>query len=140
MLTVGLLAVATGFRFATSGVATGGGETAAVFLAEQRIEQLRAHAMIDFAAVALNAGTTIEYCGAGRLPAGTPNCQDTEASGASYVRRTEITHVSGGVGCPASPLWCKEIRVRVSFNPVTSAGALDQPRAVDIVTVLGPRA
>jgi hypothetical protein len=140
VLSVGLLAVATGFRFATSGVAIGGGETTAVFLAEQRIEQLRAHSMVDFAATALNAGTTTEYCGPGRLPIGTPNCQDTAASGAVYVRRTEITHVSGTVGCPASPLWCKGIRVRVSYNPVTSAGALDQPRAVDIVTVLGPRA
>jgi hypothetical protein len=139
-LTIGMLAIASGFQHATSGVATGGGETAAVFLAEQRIEQLRARAMVDFASSALEAGSTIEYCRPASVPAGAPNCQDGPTAGASYIRSTVITPVTAGVGCPASPLWCKEIQVRVSYQPVTSAGSLDQPRAVDLVTVLGPRA
>ena len=42
VLTIGLLAIGVGFQQATSGVATGRGETTAVFLAEQRIEQLKA--------------------------------------------------------------------------------------------------
>src|SRR5207247_1039005 len=62
LLTIGLVAIATGFQYAASGIATGGGETAAVFLAEQRIEQLRARAMTDFSAAALGPGTTTEHC------------------------------------------------------------------------------
>jgi len=140
VLTIGLLAIVTGFQYATSGVATGGGETAAVFLAEQRIEQLRAQAVVDFSASALDAGTTTEYCRPGTLSGGTPNCQGAPAAGVSYTRSTVITHVTTGAGCPSAPLSCKEIQVRVSYHPVTSAGGLDQPRAVDVFTVLGPRA
>jgi len=72
LVTVGLLAVITGFQYATSGVATGGGETAAVFLAEQRIEQLRAEAMRDFSAPDLAAGTMTDYCVAGHVGGGAP--------------------------------------------------------------------
>lgn len=139
VLTIGLLAIATGFQYATSGVAAGGGETAAVFLAEQRIEHLRAQAMVDFSAPLLGAGTTTEYCLPGSIGGSAPNCQDTPTAGA-YTRSTTITNVTDGTGCPAAPLWCKEIQVRVSYRPVTSTGELNQSRTVDIITVLGPRA
>ena len=139
VITVGLLALITGFEYATSGVAVGGGETAAVFLAEQRIEQLRAQAMVDFSAPTLAATTMTEYCIAGDARGGASTCQDTPLAGPSYTRSTTITDVSGSTGCPASPLVCKLLEVRVSYRPVTSAGTLEQRRAVDIVTVLGPR-
>ena len=140
LLTIGLVAIATGFQYAASGVATGGGETAAVFLAEQRIEQLRARAMTDFSAAALGAGTTTEHCLSGTIAAGSSNCQSTHVAGPSYTRITTITDVSVGTGCPPTPLSCKEVQVRVSYRPVTGSGELNQPRAVDVVTVLGPRA
>ncbi|PYO48825.1 MAG: hypothetical protein DMD84_19875 [Candidatus Rokuibacteriota bacterium] len=139
LLTIGLVAIATGFQYAASGVATGGGETAAVFLAEQRIEQLRAQAMTDFSAAALDAGTTTEYCLSGTIWGGSSNCDGAPVVGPSYRRTTTITDLGGGTGCPATPLWCKEIQVRVSYRPVTGAGDLSQPRAVDVFTVLGPR-
>ena len=139
VVTVGLLALMTGFQYATSGVASSGGETAAVFLAEQRIEQLRAQAMVDFSAPLLAAATTIEYCVAGHA-SGTPStCQDAPVDGPSYTRSTTITNVSDGTGCPAAPLACKQVEVLVSYRPVTSAGTLDQRRAVEVVTMLGPR-
>ena len=139
VITVGLLALITGFEYATSGVAVGGGETAAVFLAEQRIEHLRAQAMRDFSAPALAATTMTEYCIAGDARGGTSTCQDTPLAGPSYTRSTTITDVSGGAGCPILPLVCKQLEVRVTYRPVTSAGTLEQRRAVDVVTVLGPR-
>ena len=37
IIVVGLVALASGFQFATSGVATGRGETVASFMAEQRL-------------------------------------------------------------------------------------------------------
>jgi hypothetical protein len=140
VLSIGLVAVATGFQHAGSAVATGAGETAAVFLAEQRIEQLRAMAVADFAASSLNAGTTMEHCVAGRVGGTQPNCQATPTAGASYSRSTTITDVIAGAGCPAVPLSCKQVDVRVNYRPITSTGQLDQLRTVQLVTVLGPRA
>jgi len=140
LVTVGLLALITGFQLATSGVATSGGETAAVFLAEHRIEQLRAQAMLDFSAPILAAGAMREYCVAGHVVGGTSTCQDTPAAGSLYTRTTTITDLSGDRGCPVTPLSCKQVEVRVSYRPVTSTGTLDQSRAVDLVTVLGRRA
>ena len=139
VLTIGLVAIATGLPYATSGVAAGGGETAAVFLAEQRIEELRAQAMVDFAAPALGASTTTEYCLPGSITGGS-NCQGAPAAGLWYTRSTTISDVTNGTGCPATPPSCKQIQVRVTYRPVTGAGTLDQSRAIDVVTVLGPRA
>jgi len=140
LLTIGLVAIATGFQYAASGIATGGGETAAVFLAEQRIEQLRARAMTDFSAAALGPGTTTEHCLSGPSAAGASNCQSEPVAGPSYMRTTTITDISIGTGCPPTPPSCKEVQVRVSYRPLTGSGELSQPRTVDVVTVLGPRA
>jgi prepilin-type N-terminal cleavage/methylation domain-containing protein len=134
ILTIGLVAIATGFQYATSGVATGRGETTAVFLAEQRIEQLKAQALSNFTAAALNAGTATEYC----QPTGTTNCTGTATTG-SYTRVTTITDVTAGTGCPAAPTSCKQVRVQVSYRPVTSRGDLSQTRTVEVYTVLAPR-
>ena len=45
IITVGLVAVATGMQLATSGVATGQQQTTAAFLAEQRLEDIKAFAL-----------------------------------------------------------------------------------------------
>ena len=42
VLAVGLVGIATGFQYATSGVEIGKGETTAAFLAEQRVESVSA--------------------------------------------------------------------------------------------------
>jgi hypothetical protein len=139
ILTVGLVAIATGFQYATSGVATGRGETTAVFLAEQRIEQLKAPALTNFTAAALNAGTTIEFCLSSNIGAGATNCQATAVAGTSYTRTTTIADITAGTGCPAAPVSCKRVQVRVQYRPVTSSGDLSQQRAVDVYTMLAPR-
>ena len=140
LLAVGLLAIVTGFQYATSGVETARGETAAVFLAEQRIEELRAQAVSDFSAAVLTPGTTTDHCQPGPIAGNASNCADTPGARPAYIRSTTITDVTAGTGCPATPVACKEIEVRVSYRPVSSTGALDQVRTVHLVTVLGPRA
>lgn len=137
ILTIGLVAIATGFQYATSGVATGRGETTAVFLAEQRIEQLKALALTNFTAAGLAAGgPVVEYC----QPTGATNCTGTATTG-SYTRQTWITDVVVGTGCPGAPaaVACKQVRVQVSYRPVTSQGDLSQQRTVEVYTVLAPR-
>jgi Tfp pilus assembly protein PilV len=122
ILLLGLAAVVTGFQYAASGIAAGKGETTATFLAEQRLEHLRALALTDWSSPGLTAGTTTEDYGS--IP------------GASHYRRvTSIADAPGGT-CAAS---CKVVRVTVLYRPVTGRGHADQEREVDVVTLLVAR-
>jgi prepilin-type N-terminal cleavage/methylation domain-containing protein len=137
ILTIGLVAVATGFQYATSGVATGRGQTTAVFLAEQRIEQLKAQALTNFTGIA--AGATTEYCLSGNIGAGSTNCQAGPVSGPSYTRVTTVTDLGVSAACPGPSVSCKQVQVRVTYRPVTSSGDLSQQRTLDVFTILAPR-
>ena len=149
IIVVGLVALASGFQFATSGVATGRGETVASFLAEQRLEQLKAIAMSNYygspawtGTLTLQGGsTTTEYCQTSNFGATGTNCQATAITGAaSYVRVTRITDNPGGTGCTGTaPLVCKRIWVNVTYRPVTNRGDLSQTRSVDVYAVVAPR-
>jgi len=149
---VGLVALASGFQFATSGVATGRGETIASFLAEQRLEQLKAIAVTNYYGpptapawtgnLTLAGGsTTTEYCQTTNIGATGTNCQATAITGApSYVRTTRVTDNPGGTGCTGvAPLLCKRIQVTVIYRPVTTSGDVSQTRSVDVYAVVAPR-
>jgi len=139
IILVGLVAVAIGFQYATSGVATARGETVAVFLAEQRLEALESAAIANYDGLA--AGTTIEHCQTSNIGATGSNCQSTAISGtASYQRTTTITNNPGGTGCTGvAPFLCKRIRVSVTDRTLTAQGDLGQTRTVDLVAVVAPR-
>ena len=139
VILVGLVAVATGFQYATSGVATGRGETIAAFLAEQRIETLKSTAISNFNG--LVAGTITDFCQTSDIGATGSNCQGTAIMGtASYQRTTTITDNPGGTGCTGvPPMLCKRIRVSVTYRPVTAAGDLSQVRTVDLFALVAPR-
>jgi prepilin-type N-terminal cleavage/methylation domain-containing protein len=157
VILVGLVAVASGFQYATSGVATGRGETMATFLAQQRIEQLKTVAIANYAGPwpsgpSLAGGTAIatpvvttEYCQTSNIGATSANCQSTVISGtASYTRVTRIWDAGPGLnlgaGCTGTaPLMCKRIHVSVTSRPVTSQGDLSQTRTVDVYAVVAPR-
>lgn len=130
ILSIGLVAVATGFQYATTGVETGKSETTATFLAEQKIEQLKATAIVDFTNAALNAGATTEFC-----PSTGAACTGVATAG-FYQRVTTITNNPGGT-CTAN---CKLVRVSVSKRVVTAEGQLDQlARQVDLLTMVVSR-
>lgn len=139
VILVGLVAVATGFQYATSGVETGRGETVATFLAEQRLEALKSAAIADYAS--LSPGTTTEHCQTSNIGATGSNCQGTAISGtASYERVTTISENPGGIGCDGTASFlCKRIHVRVTYRPVTARGDLSQSRAVDLFAIVAPR-
>jgi Tfp pilus assembly protein PilV len=158
IIMVALVAVASGFQYATSGVATGRGETVATFLAEQRIEQLKTVAMTNYygspigpawvASASLLGGTLAvpvtftESCQSSNIGATTSNCQTTAITGTtSYTRVTSIIDNPGGTGCDnsAPALVCKRIRVTVTYRPVTTRGDVSQPRTVDLYAVVTPR-
>jgi prepilin-type N-terminal cleavage/methylation domain-containing protein len=128
ILSVGIVAVASGLHYAVSGVEVGRGETAAVLLAEQRLELLKSAALEDWSSVLLTAGTAVEGRG-------------TIANAAPYRRETIVADLVGGectTGAP-SALTCKRVRVTVYYTPVTGGGGPSHERRVDLVTVLVPR-
>jgi len=122
LLSIGVVAVVTGFQYATSGVATGKGETTATLLAEARLEELKALALMDWTNATLNAGATTEVYG-------------SIADAPLYRRVTAITTSPGGT-CTAN---CKLVQVTVFYRPVTVRGQLDQERRVDVATLLVSR-
>ncbi len=129
ILSIGLVAVGTGFQYASSGVETGKGETTAAFLAEQKVEQLKATALVDWTNAALTAATTTEYC-----PSSGAVCTGTATAG-FYRRVTTITNNAGGT-CTAS---CKLVEVSVFYKAVTGQGQLNQERRVDLRTLVVAR-
>jgi prepilin-type N-terminal cleavage/methylation domain-containing protein len=151
VILVGLVAIASGFQFGTSGVATGRGETTAVFLAEQRLEQIKTVAMTNYyggwpTGPSLNGvapnNVTTEFCQATNIGATSSNCQATALSGTSYTRVTTVTDNPGGTGCDGAGIparVCKRIRVSVTYRPVTSQGDGSQTRSVDLFAIVTPR-
>jgi prepilin-type N-terminal cleavage/methylation domain-containing protein len=130
LLAIGLAAVASGFQYATAGVATGMGETTATFLAEQRLEQLKSLALTNWTNAALNAGTTTVYC-----PSNGAACTGTATPGFARL----VTTITDGPGAPC-PASCKLVQVTVFYRPVTGSGQLNQENRVDVITMLVTRA
>jgi prepilin-type N-terminal cleavage/methylation domain-containing protein len=122
VLAVGLTAVVTGLQYARSGLEAARGETMAAFLAEQRLEHLKATSLVSWSAMDLHAGTTVEDYG-------------SIAGASAYRRETTIADDPGGP-CVEG---CKLARVTVSYRPVTARGQLDQERRLDLVTMLVSR-
>ncbi len=123
VLSVGLAAVATGFRYAAVSVAAGRNETTAVVLADERLELLRSAALADWSHVLVAAGTTREAYGA--IP-----------SAPRFRRETTVSDL-GGAGCAdagVTEVTCKRVRVAVVYQPWSGG-----ERLVDLATVLSPR-
>jgi len=122
ILSVGLIAVATGFGLGVDGVEAGRQQSTAVFLAEQRIEQAKDLAMRQTGLVQLTVAN---------LPA-------TEAYGTiagappSYRRTTTITTNPGAV--PGA-----RVDVTVFYRPVTGRGVLSTERSVSLSIFLANR-
>ena len=133
ILAIGLVGITTGLQYTTSGVEVGKGETTAAFLAEQRLEWLKALALTNWGSATLKAGTTMEGYG-------------SIADASLYRRVTTITDSPGGA-CAAH---CKLrmlalivvvvlVQVTVFYRPVTGRGQLDQERRLDVITMLVTR-
>ena len=115
IVTVGLSAVASGMAGAARAVATARAETTAVFLAEARLEELRAAALADWSGAALTSGLSSDV-----VPGG-------------YRRLTTVTDDTDSLGCA---LPCKRLRVRVQ---APADGARGHAPTVDLVTVVARR-
>jgi prepilin-type N-terminal cleavage/methylation domain-containing protein len=121
IISVGLIAVATGFGIGVDGVEAGRQQSTAVFLAEQRIEKAKELAMRQTGLVQLTAAN---------LPA-------TEAYGAitgapGYRRTTTITSNPSGLSGA-------RVDVAVFYRPVTGRGVLTTERTVSLSIFLASR-
>jgi prepilin-type N-terminal cleavage/methylation domain-containing protein len=124
IISVGLVAVATGFGFGVDGVEAGRQQSTAVFLAEQQIEQAKALAMKQTGLVQLVIGTDLPAAETYGMIAGAPP---------SYRRTTAVTTVTAG-GFNG-----KTVDVVVFYRPVTGRGVLTTERSVSLSIFLAAR-
>jgi Tfp pilus assembly protein PilV len=118
IIMTGLVAVGSAYPYAMSGVETGKQQSTATFLAEQRLEELKATAVTD------PALTSVEFW-AGTL---------TETSIPGYPAYTRATTISGGA-TPTTRL----VRVTVSYRPGVTVARENPARSVSLETVLATR-
>jgi prepilin-type N-terminal cleavage/methylation domain-containing protein len=122
VISVGLIAVSTGFGFGVDGVEGGRQQSTAVFLAEQRIEQAKELAARKPNLVDLN--TT-------NLPASEAYGTITGAP-STYRRTTTITVNPGGTTGA-------RVDVSVFYKPVTGRGVLATERVVSLSIFMANR-
>jgi prepilin-type N-terminal cleavage/methylation domain-containing protein len=117
ILTVGLMATAVGLQQATAFLEMGRQQTTAVFLAQQRLEQVKASALWDFDGLAST-----------RFPAENP------VSGyPAYRRVVEISPLPAGLANAV------RVRVTVTYQPATTALTAPSERTVALATVMSRR-
>ena len=122
VISVGLIAVSTGFGFGVDGVEGGRQQSTAVFLAEQRIEQAKELAARKPNLVDLNT-TNLPATEAYGTIAGAPS---------TYRRTTTITVNPGGTTGA-------RVDVSVFYKPVTGRGVLATERVVSLSIFLANR-
>lgn len=130
IIAIALLATTAALQYGLSGIDTGRGESAAVFLVEHKLEELKAIAIVDWADGALEPGTTTEYC-----QPSTGTCSPTPTPTA--FRRTTTVAAGSGGSCTEQ---CKFVTVSVFYRPVTTLGQLDDERRVDVAAMFVSRA
>jgi len=126
---IGLVAAATAIQYALSGIESGRGETLATFLIEQKLEELKAIALMDWSHAALMPRATTEFC----QPTGT-RCGETPATGL-FRRATVIADSNAGTCGPR----CKVVRVSVFYSPMSILGHLDRERRLEVATLFVSR-
>ena len=128
VIAIALVAMMVTVHHGLSGIDTGRGESTAIFLVEDKLEDLRSVALVDWAGVALAPGTTVEYC---RLSGG---CSPTPIP--TSFRRTTTVYAGNDEACSE---YCKVVNVSVVYRPMTTLGQLDQERRVDVQTMFAAR-
>jgi Tfp pilus assembly protein PilV len=123
IITVGLVAIATGMQVATAGVATGEQHTTAAFLAEQRLEDIKAFALSTDGSQGWANLTSARFASA--------EAYGSIATHPTYRRTTAIT-------TPAGSTTQKVVTVSVSWVPVGVAST-NAERTVTVSALLASR-
>jgi prepilin-type N-terminal cleavage/methylation domain-containing protein len=122
IITIGLTAIATGMQVATSGINAGQQETTAAFLAEQKLEDIKAFAL------STNAAQGFANVTAANFPV---EAYGTISGGyGGYRRTTAVTDPSATM---------KVVAVSVFYVPVGVSQSANAERQVSVTTVLRNR-
>jgi prepilin-type N-terminal cleavage/methylation domain-containing protein len=122
IIAIGLLAAAAALHYATDTLELSRRDTVAVFLAEQRLERLKARAMVNWNDADLVAGVYVEACDPIAM-----TCR-VDGTAATTTRTTTIVDAAETACGPK----CKVVRVTVTLR----AGA---ERRLDVGTILTSR-
>jgi prepilin-type N-terminal cleavage/methylation domain-containing protein len=123
IISVGLVAVSTGFGFGVDGVEAGRQQSTALFLAEQRIELAKE--------LAAHPGTNLADLNTTNLPAS--EAYGTISGVSSSYRRTSTITLNPGGTTGA------RVDVSVFYKPVTGRGVLATERVVSLSIFLANR-
>jgi prepilin-type N-terminal cleavage/methylation domain-containing protein len=116
---LGIVGVSAGLLYATGGMEYGRQQTTAAFLAEQRLEQIKATALVSFATVTTGTFGAEAYGSIANAP--------------NYRRTVTITNNPGGL------VDTKLVEVTVFYRPVTGFGVLTAERQVQLSTLMADR-
>ena len=133
IITVGLVAVAKGMQLATSGVAAGQQLTTATFLAEQRLEDIKAFALSTNSSQGWANVTSTNFPASEAYSTITSNTGTSTSGGTSYSSYRRTTTIT----TPTSTT--KRVTVEVFFIPVAISSSVNAERSVVVSTVLASR-
>ena len=120
LIGIALVAMSAAVQHGLSGIEIGRGASVAVFLLEDKLEELRALALVEWDNDALSPGTTTDHCRPSDV-----TCSPLAAPGA-FRRTTTVSAVTS----PCAPR-CKLVTVAVFYRPLTPLGQLDIERRID---------
>lgn len=121
IIVTGLVGVMTGMQVASSGVATGQQQTTATFLAEQRMEDIRAFALSTSGAQGWANVTAANFA---------DEAYGSLANYSTYRRTTTITNPT---------VTTKVVVISVFWRPVGVSATANAERSVTVRTVLASR-
>ena len=128
ILMIGLVAVMQWFPLGTAGVETGRRQSTGVFLAEQKLEQIKAWALSTAAGQGF---ATVVKPGGACANAGNPCADDglnTIPGSPEYSRTVTIN--------PGPTPTTQLVRVQIQYRRVTGGGVLTGGQQVDIATLI----
>ena len=129
VIAVGLIAASYAFTMGIQGVETGRQQSTAIFLAQQRMDQVKAAAMIATEPPLANV-TPVNF------PA---EAYNTIPGGLNFRRRVTLTtYVGPDAGLPTG-LQGIRVDVDVFYQPITARGVLTTERSVRLSTFLTSR-
>jgi len=140
VLMVALVGLASGIPIASYGIQEGSQLTTATFLANQRLEQVRAAAWtstpaVDNLGVSASATAAPQSGGVTRFPDESP----VAAPYTQYTRQVRITDCGAGAGCGGLVLPdLRQVTITVSYAPLTGVGVGASAKSA-IVTMLVTR-
>lgn len=127
ILMLGLVAVMQWFPLGTAGVESGRRQSTGVFLAEQKVEQIKAWSM----GTAANQGFAQVSAGGGCFGAGGPCNNDAFNTIPGYPEYSRTVTIANG-----PTLTTRLVRVQITYRRVTDRGTLTGGTQVDIATLI----